>query len=161
MPAAHAHSSDQGIAGLAVRSEPLATLTLELQLATPENAATGSATIVGGQAAGGLCGMVLPGLLEWSRDSERGLAQLALRYGLQTADGQRLQMIDRASFPCTGASPWASPISTSTELEAMADPAADVLQEAAAGLVPGITVGRLDASALGAGRLRLELHRVI
>jgi hypothetical protein len=161
MPAAHAHSTDQGIAGPVVRSEPLATLTLQLQLAAPEGAACGNAAIVGGQAAGTLAGTVLPGILEWSRDTERGTAHLALRYGLQTADGHRLQVIDRASFPCTGESAWSSPISTSTELEAMADPMADVLQEPAAALVPGITVGRLDASALGTGRLRLELHRVI
>lgn len=161
MPAAHALSVDQGIAGLVVRSEPLSTLTLQLDLVTPAGAATGSATVVGGEAEGHLAGTVLPGILEWSRDRASGVGQLSLRYGLQTVEGHRLQVLDRGSFSCTGTSDWASPISTSTELEAMADPLTDVLQDPAAGMVPGITIGRLDASALGAGRLRLELHRII
>jgi hypothetical protein len=161
MPAAHALAVDQGIAGPVVRSEPLATLTLQLQLATPATASIGSARIVGGEAAGLLAGTVLPGILEWSFDRANAVAQLALRYGLETADGHRLQVIDRATFPCSGASAWASPICTSTEMEAMADPAADLRHEPGAGMVPGLTIGRLDASALGAGTLRLALHRVI
>ena len=161
VPAARAHSVDRGAVALDVRTEPLSSLTLRLQLAVPETAAAGSAIIIGGLASGGICGPVLPGSLEWSRDDSRGVARLALRYGVQTPDGHRLQLIDRASFPCEVQSAWREPIATTTELETADDPVADASRIAMSGLLPGITIGRLDASALGAGVLRLELHRVI
>lgn len=158
MPAAHARTNDHPAASSAIRTEPLATLTLQVQLATPVHAPIGSAIIAGGAAAGSdLAGTVLPGSLEWSRDAARGITQLTLRYGVLTAAGDRLQVVDRASFPSAAGPSWATPITTATELESMADPLAGSL----GGLATGLTIGRLDATALDAGRLRLDLHRVL
>lgn len=157
MPAAHARTTDHPAESPAIRTEPLATLALQVQLATPADAPIGSAIITGGTAAGtALSGAVLPGSLEWSRDAARGITQLTLRYGLLTGSGDRLQMVDRASFPTAAGPAWARAITTSTELESMADPLAD-----GGGLTAGLTIGRLDAASLDAGRLRLDLHRVL
>lgn len=159
MSAAPAQSSIQESAASAIRTEPLTTLTLKVRPAAPADAASGSAIIEGGEAAGaGLAGTVLPGVLEWSGDAARGVTHLTLRYGVQIEDGRRLQVIDRASFAST-AGTWALPITTTTELESMADPLAEAAHGMDAGLA-GLVIGRLDARALGSGALRLELHRV-
>ena len=158
MPAAHARSTAHGAASPAITTEPLATLALDVRLSTPVNAPIGSAIIAGGAATGArLSGAVLPGSLEWSRDATRGVTQLTLRYGVLTEAGDRLQVTDRASFPSAAGPAWAEPITTSTELESMAEP----LAGAAGILAAGLTIGRLDATALDAGSLRLDLHRVL
>ena len=157
MPAAHAHATEQLAASPDISTEPLATLSLDVHPGTPVNASAGSAIIAGGAVRGArLQGAVLPGSLEWSSDLTRGVTQLTLHYGVLTEAGDRLQVTDRASFPSGSGSGWARPITTFTEMEAMADPLA-----ALADISTGLTIGRLDASGLGAGSLRLELHRVL
>lgn len=157
LPATQARSSidfaAQSAPQAAIRTELLAALSLQLRLAAPLDAAVGSAIIEGGQARGtAFAGQVLPGSLEWSQDS-RGLTQLVVRYGVQTQGGQRIQLVDRASFPTAQGAVWNQQIISTTEMEASPDPLAAAAR--------GVLIGRLDASAMGAGVLRLDLHRII
>ena len=157
LPAAQARSSIDRLAPAAdslIRTEAMASLTLQLRLTAPLGAATGSAIIEGGDAHGSaFTGAVLPGSLEWSHDPLRGITQLTARYGVQTHGGQRLQLVDRASFPAGDAASWDQPITTATEMEAAPDPLAAAAR--------GLLIGRLDASQMHAGMLRLDLHRVL
>jgi len=158
LPAAQARSSihfaAEPAADAAIRSELLASLTLQLRLATPLTAAAGSAIIEGGEARGpAFTGTVLPGSLEWSRDPLRGVTQVTARYGVHTQGGHRLQLVDRASVQAGDTFAWDRPITTSTELEATPDPLAAAAR--------GLMIGKLDASRMDVGVLRLDLHRVL
>jgi len=157
LPPAQARSSIDNLApaaGHVIRTEPMASLTLQLRLIAPLDAATGSAIIEGGEALGpAFTGAVLPGSLEWSHDPLRGVTQLTVRYGVQTHGGHRLQLVDRASFPAGDAASWNHPVTTATEMEAVPDPLAAVAR--------GLLIGRMDASQMHAGTLRLDLHRVL
>jgi hypothetical protein len=157
LPATQARSSigfsAESAPQAAIRTELLAALSLQLRLAAPLDAAVGSAIIEGGQARGrAFAGEILPGSLEWSRDSQ-GLTQLVVRYGVQTHAGHRIQLVDRAKFSTAEGAMWNQQITSTTEMEASPDPLAAAAR--------GVLIGRLDASAIGAGVLRLDLHRVI
>jgi len=158
LPATQSRSSiditAQPAADAAIRTIPAASMMLQLRLLTPLSAASGSAIIEGGVARGtAFAGAVLPGSLEWSRDPSRDLTQLTIRYGVHTQDGHHVQLVDRASFHAGDAGTWVRPITTATAMEAAPDP----LAASAAGLM----IGRLDATQMGAGVLRLDLHRVL
>src|SRR6187397_1135334 len=93
LPAAQARSSIDTFASAdsVIRTEAMASLTLQLRLTAPLGAATGTAIIEGGEAQGSaFTGAVLPGSLEWSHDALRGITQLTARYGVQTHGGHRL-----------------------------------------------------------------------
>lgn len=81
-----------------------------------------------------------------------GVMRLSLHYGVETRDGRRLQLVDRATVAARSDSLWDRPITTTTEFECVADPLA-----AASGLV----IGRLEAGNLAAGTVRLDLLRVV
>jgi hypothetical protein len=136
-----------------IRTELLTALSLQLRFVVPLSAAIGSAIIEGGEARGpAFAGKVLPGSLEWSHDP-RDLTQVVVRYGVRTHDGHHIQLIDRASFPTVAGAVWNQQITSTTEVEASPDPLAAASR--------GVLIGRLDASAMGAGMLRLDIHRVI
>jgi hypothetical protein len=127
--------------------------TLRLDLATPVDATVGSATIVGGEARGELAGAVQPGSLEWTRDPVRGVLQLAARFEVQARAGLRIHVADRATVvtPTTGC--WAAPFPTTPELT--------VVDGSPAACPDAVYLGRMDASQLHAGELRLTVHRVL
>lgn len=133
-------------------TEPVLSALLDVRLATPADATVGSAIILGGEAQGELAGVVQPGSLEWTRDPVRGVLQLAARFELQAGAGLRIHVSDRATV-VTPAQCWAAPIATTPELTVVDGPSA-ACREA-------VYLGRMDASRLHAGQLRLTVHRVL
>jgi hypothetical protein len=136
----------------APRTAPVLSAVLRVSLATPADATVGSATILGGDAHGELAGIVQPGSLEWTRDPVRGVLQLATRFELQARAGLRIHVADRA----TVVSPtecWAAPFATTPELTVVDGSSADCRE--------AVYLGRMDASQLHAGQLRLTVHRVL
>ena len=126
---------------------------LNVSLATPADATVGSAIILGGEAQGELAGAVQPGSLEWTRDPVRGVLQLAARFELQARAGLRIHVADRATVvtPSTGC--WAAPFATTPELT--------VVDGSPAACPEAVYLGRMDASQIHAGQLRLTVHRVL
>jgi len=136
----------------APRTETVLSAVLHVRLATPADATVGSATILGGDAHGELAGAVQPGSLEWTRDPVRGVLQLATRFELQARAGLRIHVADRATV-VTPTECWAVPFATTPELT--------VVDGSSAGCREAVYLGRMDASQLHAGRLRLTVHRVL
>jgi hypothetical protein len=136
-----------------VESEWILDITLHLRLATPATAAQGRAIILGGKATGPLLrGAVLPGSLEWSLDAERGVLRLAAHYDLEADSGLRIHVADRAAVAVSAAGCWNVPFTTTPDLELISGPA--VHRNA-------LYLGRMDASDIDAGKLRLNVHRVL
>lgn len=136
----------------AVDSEWMLDVVLDVRLATPADAMHGRAFVLGGRASGPLLqGQVLPGSVEWSVDAERGVLLWSARFDL-VAGAAHIQVADRATLSVAVADYWSAPFASSPELQSVSGP----------GVVPdGLYLGRMDASALGAGRLRMNLHRVL
>jgi hypothetical protein len=135
-----------------VQSEWILHVALNVRLATPISAAQGRAYILGGRATGPLLdGMVLPGNLEWSVDAERGALKWAAHYDLE-AGVTRIHIADRATVPVPSQDYWRLPFSTTPDLEPVNGPS--ILRHA-------LHLGRMDASQLGAGRLRMNVHRIL
>src|SRR5262245_54119320 len=89
-PRAQASMAPRDVSDAPVESQWILDITLELRLLTSHTAIQGSAIIVGGDARGPLLdGRVLPGSLEWSLDTERGVLRLAARYDLEAGNGLR------------------------------------------------------------------------
>lgn len=141
------------ISGDAPSTEPVLSARLELSLATPADAMIGSAIILGGEARGELAGAVQPGSLEWTRDPARGVLQLAARFELQARAGLRIHVADRATVQTPETGCWEAPFSTTPELT--------VVDGSPAACREAVYVGRMDASQLHAGHLRLTVHRVL
>lgn len=139
----------------AVQSQWMLDIVLQLRLAAPASAITGTAIILGGEARGPLMnGTVLPGTLQWSLESARGVLSLSARYDLQADNGLRIHVADRATMPVTAASGhWDTPFSTAPDLQQISGPAT-AFPEA-------LYLGRMDASQLDAGKLSLNVHRVL
>lgn len=147
-----AHVAPRDAAVPVVETQWLLDIVLSVRLAAPVSAARGSAFILGGRASGPLLdGMVLPGNLEWSVDDERGTLRWMAQYDLD-AEAMRIHVADRAWLPVPAASFWSTPFSTSPDLEAINAPTA---------LRSALHLGRVDASGLAAGRLRMNIHRVL
>lgn len=144
---AEAHSPE------APKAEPVLTATLDVHLSTPANSTVGSAVIRGGTAAGELAGAVIPGSLSWTRDPVRGVLQLDSRFELQASGGLRIHVADRATVaaPTTGC--WEAPFITTPELTVVDGSSADRRE--------AVYVGRMDASQIESGRVRLTVHRVL
>jgi hypothetical protein len=139
-------------AGPAVDSQWLLDIVLNVRLAAPVTATRGTAFILGGRASGPLLdGMVLPGNLEWSVDEERGTLRWAAHYDLESQT-MRVHVADRATLQVPAVNYWSAPFSTTPDLDPISGPAA---------LRNALHLGRMDASELGAGRLRMNLHRVL
>jgi hypothetical protein len=136
-----------------VKSELVFSALLQLRLAAPANALSGSATIMGGEASGPLVAQVQPGSFSWTRDSARGVLQLVTRFDLQTQDGQRLQVSDLGTAEISSLDCWEAPISTLTELT--------LLEGSPAVSYEAVYLGRLNASQIHGGELRLDVHRVL
>lgn len=135
-----------------VKSEWILDVALDVRLAAPVTAMRGSAHILGGRAIGPLLdGMVLPGNLEWSVDTERGALKWAAHYDLESA-ALRIHVADRATVLVSSEDYWKQPFSTTPDLEPVIGPP---------GLRNALHLGRMDASELGAGRLRMNVHRVL
>lgn len=124
---------------------------MRVSLAAPADATVGSAIIHGGEAHGGIAGSVMPGSLEWTRDPVRGVLQLAARFELQ-ASGLRLHVANRVTAHVP-AGCWEHPFPTMPELV--------VVDGSAAACPESVYVGRMDASQIQAGVLRLTVHRVL
>lgn len=136
----------------AVQSQWVLDIVMDLRLATPVTATHGRALVLGGRASGPLLqGQVLPGSVEWSVDAERGVLLWAARYDL-AAGATRIHVTDRATMPATAQDYWSAAFATTPELESISGPAV---------LTDALHLGRMDASALAAGRLRLNIHRVL
>lgn len=135
------------------RAEVVFSAMLRVRLSTPVDATVGSAVILGGEARGELAGAVQPGSLEWTRDPARGVLQFATRFELQARAGLRIHVADRATVvaPATGC--WEAPFCTTPELTVV-DGSPAACQEA-------VYVGRMDATQLHAGHMRLTVHRVL
>ena len=125
---------------------------LRVNLATAADATVGSANILGGRASGEIAGAVHPGSLEWVRDPARGVLQLAARFELQGADGLRIHVADRAMVVTAGQG-WQAPFATTPELT--------VVDGSSAACPDAVYLGRMDASRIHAGVLRLAVHRVL
>jgi len=138
-----------------VQTEWMLDVALHLRLSAPATAVSGSAIILGGEAAGPLMnGAVLPGALEWSLDAARGVLQLSAHYDLEDGNGLRIHVMDRAAVAVDAASGhWNAPLSTSPDLQRISG-SSTACPEA-------LYLGRLDARQLDAGRLRLNIHRVV
>jgi hypothetical protein len=136
----------------APRTQGVLTAVLRVRLATRADATVGSAIILGGESQGELAGIVQPGSLEWTRDPVRGVLQLAARFELQASAGLRIHVADRATVIAPGEC-WAAPFATTPELTVVDGPAG-ACREA-------VYLGRMDASQLHAGQLRLAVHRVL
>jgi hypothetical protein len=100
-----------------------------------------------------LSGTVQPGRLEWKHDTARGVLDLAAHYDLQANDGLRIHVADRATVVAPTQGCWEAPIATLPDLEVVCGSAAACRQ--------GLYVGRLDAKQFGAGKLRVNLHRIL
>ena len=139
----------------AVRSEWMLDIALRLRLAAPLTAPSGSAIILGGDARGPLLnGEVLPGALEWSQDPARGVLHLSARYDLQDEHGLRIHVADSATVAIKNASGhWEGLFPTSPDLQ--------LISGAATACPHGLYLGRMDARQLDAGKLRLNVHRVV
>ena len=139
----------------AVQSEWMLHITLRLRLAAPATAMAGSAIIVGGEARGPLLhGEVLPGSLEWMHEPAQGVLRLSARYDLQDEQGLRIHVADRAVVAVQAASGhWNSPISTSPDLQ--------WIHGSSTAIPAALYLGRLDASQLDAGTLKMNIHRVV
>src|SRR5205085_2496553 len=115
---------------------------------------TGSAIILGGEARGPLMhGAVLPGTLEWSLEPAHGVLRVTARYDLQDDNGLRIHVADRASAPLTASGHWDAPFSTAPDLQQISGPAT--------AFPAALYLGRMDARQLDAGKLRLNVHRVL
>lgn len=135
-----------------VNSEWMLDIVLNVRLATSVTAVQGSAYILGGRATGPLLdGRVLPGHLEWAVETGRGVLRWTAHYDLE-ADPMRIHVADRGTALVSSADYWSAPFSTTPDLEPVSGPA--VLGNA-------LHLGRMDASELGAGRLRMNVHRVL
>jgi hypothetical protein len=145
-------SAQQAAADASPRTEQVLSAMLNISLATPAEATVGSATILGGDAQGELAGVVQPGSLEWTRDPARGVLQLAARFELQARAGLRIHVADRATV-VTQAECWAATFATTPELTVVDGPSAACPE--------AVYLGRMDASQLHAGQLRLTVHRVL
>ncbi len=130
-------------------------IALQLRLGASATALAGSAIILGGDARGPLMnGEVLPGTLEWSLDAARGVLRLSARYDLQDGNGLRIHVADRTMLAVTAASGhWSVPFSTAPDLQLISGPAM--------ACPDALYLGRLDARELDAGKLRLNVHRVL
>jgi hypothetical protein len=139
----------------AVQSRWMLDIVLRLRLTARASAKIGSAIILGGVASGPLMnGEVLPGALEWSHDPARGVLRLSAHYDLQDDNGLRIHVSDRATVAVKAASgQWDAPFSTSPDLQLVSGPAT--------ACPDALYLGRLDARQLDAGRLRLNVHRVV
>jgi hypothetical protein len=135
-----------------VESEWILDIVFSVRPAVPATAARGSAFILGGRARGPLLdGMVLPGSLEWSVDAERGMLRWAAHFDLE-AGATRIHVVDRATLVASAANYWSAPFSTTPDLEPVSGPVA---------VRNALHLGRMDASELSAGRLRMNVHRVL
>lgn len=134
------------------QTEPVLTALLNVSLATSADATVGSAIILGGEAQGELAGTVQPGSLEWTRDPVRGVLQLAARFELQASAGLRIHVADRATV-VTSSERWAAPFATTPELT--------VVHGSTCACREAVYLGRMDASQIHAGQLRLTVHRVL
>jgi len=136
----------------AIESQWVLDIVLDLRLTTPATAARGSALILGGRAAGPLLdGVVLPGSVEWSLDAERAVLRWTAHYDLQ-AGATRVHVTDRAAVLTSAAGCWNTPFPTAPELQWISGPVA---------LGNALHLGRMDASDIDAGRLRMNVHRVL
>jgi hypothetical protein len=137
----------------AVQSEWILDIALRLRLVVPSGAVQGSAIILGGNATGPLLdGVVLPGSLEWSVDAARGVLRVAAHYDLQAGNGQRLHVADRATVEVSAAERWNRPFCTTPDLELISGPAIHRNT---------LYLGRMDATEIDAGRMRLNVHRIL
>jgi hypothetical protein len=134
------------------QTESVLSAVLNVSLVTPADATVGSAIILGGVAQGELAGAVQPGSLEWTRDPVRGVLQLAMRFELQARPGLRIHVADRATV-VTPTECWAIPFATTPELT--------VVDGASAACREAVYLGRMDASQIQSGQLRLTVHRVL
>jgi hypothetical protein len=137
----------------APRTRHVFTALLRISLAGRADASVGSAIILGGEARGELAGVVQPGSLEWTRDPVHGVLQLATRFEMQSRAGTRIHVADRATVISTSASCWEAAFATTPELTVVDGPS-EACREA-------VYLGRMDASQIGAGELRLSVHRVL
>jgi hypothetical protein len=64
----------------------------------------------------------------------------------------RVHVADRATLQVPAANYWSAPFSTTPDLDPISGPA---------GLGNALHLGRMDAREFGAGRLRMNLHRVL
>jgi hypothetical protein len=136
----------------AIESQWILDIVLDLRLMTPATAVRGHALILGGRAAGPLLdGAVLPGNLEWSLDAGRGVLRWTAQYELE-AGATRVHVADRATVLTSAAGCWNTPFPTAPELQLISGPVA---------LRNALHLGRMDASDIGAGRLRMNVHRVL
>jgi hypothetical protein len=148
------HVRDELENSTAVSAEWVLAVELALHLDAPADSPSGSATILGGTAAGPMLnGIVQPGRLEWKRDAGHGVLSLAAHYDLQAKDGLRIHVADRATVVAPTQGCWETPISTMPELE--------VVCGAAAACPRGLYVGRMDTKHFGVGKLRVNLHRIL
>lgn len=151
--AGDSRATEAAIDGTHPQTEPVLSAVLRVTLATPPDATVGSATITGGESLGLLAGSVQPGSLEWTRDPVRGVLQLAARFDLSAKAGLRIHVADRATVvtPVTGC--WEAPFPTTPELTVVDGPSSACRD--------GVYLGRMDASQLHAGELRLTVHRIL
>jgi len=155
MPASSASETSlqcEAPADAAPQTELVLNAVLNISLVTPADATVGSAIILGGVAQGELAGAVQPGSMEWTRDPERGVLQLAARFELQATSDLRIHVADRATV-ITAKQCWATPFATTPELT--------VVDGSSAACREAVYLGRMDASQIHAGQLRLTVHRVL
>ncbi|HMA10588.1 MAG TPA: hypothetical protein VKO83_01790 [Steroidobacteraceae bacterium] len=137
----------------AVKTEPVFSALLNVNLATPADASVGSAVIQGGEAQGEIAGEVQPGSLAWTRDPVRGVLRLEVRFDLQARAGARIHVADIATVVNPSAAFWEAPFPTTPELT--------VIDGSPAACRQAVYLGRMDARQLHAGQLRLTVHRVL
>ncbi len=133
--------------------EHVLTATLRVRLAAPADATVGGAVIEGGEAEGPIGGAILPGSLEWTRDPVRGVLQLASRFDVQATAGLRIHVADRASVERPSEGTWEAPFATLPELTVV-DGSPEACRQS-------VYLGRMDASRIHSGELRLTVHRVL
>jgi hypothetical protein len=98
-------------------------------------------------------GQVQPGTFEWSHDPARRALQLAACFDVQGIDGSRLRVSDRVSVDGMRLARCGQTISTVPHIELLGGDARD--------RAPALYVGRMDARELGAGKLRMDAHRIL
>ena len=138
----------------AVKSEWVTTVTLRLQPGDIQDAAAGNMIILGGEASGPLLqGGVQPGTLEWLHDPVRNALQLTAHFDLQANDGRRMRVVDRAMIAAPRLTQCLEPVFTVPEIEVLSGEQRDPL--------PALYLSRMDAKQLGAGTLRMDVHRIL
>jgi hypothetical protein len=139
---------------LTVRTEWVLTVILRLQLAAALEALQGSGLILGGEASGPLMqGPVQPGTFDWSHDPARRALQVTACFDVQGIDGGCLRISDRAMVYGLRLAQCGQTISTVPHIELLGGDARNS--------APALYVGRMDARELGAGKLRMDAHRIL